>query len=80
MSYAQAKQIALLRLELRARWSAGDTAAAAATLARLTQLAQAADSDHELIAELRRWMIKLAAAGEFGPASGSGAADPARGA
>lgn len=59
MSYAQAKEIALLRLELRARWNAGDRAGAGAALARLTQVA---GTDHELVAEIRRWMVKLEAA------------------
>ncbi|HET7505803.1 MAG TPA: hypothetical protein VFK02_32515 [Kofleriaceae bacterium] len=59
MSYAEAKEIALLRLELRARWSVGDRAAARAALARFTQ---AAGTDDELAAEVRRWAIKLDAA------------------
>jgi hypothetical protein len=58
MSYAEAKEIALLRLELRASCSAGDRAAAGAALARLTQMA---GNDNELVAEIRRWMIKLGA-------------------
>jgi hypothetical protein len=61
MSYAQAKQIALVRLELRACWSNGDRAAARAALARLTQAAAIATDDDELAAEVRRWTIKLAA-------------------
>jgi hypothetical protein len=59
MSYAEAKKIALLRLELRASWNSGDHVAAGAALARLTQVA---GTDDELAAELRRWTIKLAAA------------------
>ena len=59
MSYAQAKEIALVRLELRACWSIGDRHAASAALARL---AQAAGDERELAAEVRRWTIKLAAA------------------
>jgi len=59
MSYAQAKEIALLRLELRASCDAGDRAAAGAALARL---AEVAGSDGELAAEIRRWSIKLGAA------------------
>jgi len=59
MSYAQAKEIALLRLELRASWSTGDRVAAGAALARLMQMA---GNDHELAAEVRRWRIKLGAA------------------
>lgn len=59
MSYAQAKEIALLRLELRASCNAGDRAAAGAALARLVQVAGA---DGELVAEIRRWSIKIGAA------------------
>jgi hypothetical protein len=59
MSYAQAKEIALLRLELRASWSADDRAAARAALARLIQVM---GSDGELRAEVRRWSVKLDAA------------------
>ena len=58
MSYAEAKEIALLRLELRASWHAGDRVAAAAALARLTQMA---GNDNDLAAEVRRWAIKLTA-------------------
>jgi hypothetical protein len=58
MSYAEAKEIALLRLELRASWNTGDRIAADAALARL---AQVASSDAELAAEIRRWRVKLAA-------------------
>ena len=58
MSYAEAKEIALARIELRACWSAGDRAAAGAALARL---AEAVHGDAELDAEVRRWQIKLAA-------------------
>ena len=56
MSYAEAKQIALLRLELRACWERRDRDAAGAVLARLTQ---AAGNDNELAAEVRRWECKL---------------------
>jgi hypothetical protein len=59
MSYAHAKEIALVRLELRACWSSQDRVAAAAALARF---AQVAGDDRELGAEVRRWTIKLAAA------------------
>ena len=59
MSYAEAKEIALLRLELRASWQVGDCAAAGAALARLSQVAV---NDSELAAEVRRWRIKLGAA------------------
>ncbi|HUJ57182.1 MAG TPA: hypothetical protein VLX92_01755 [Kofleriaceae bacterium] len=57
MSYAEAKQIALLRLELRACWARADRAGAGAALARLTQVV---GNDNELAAEVRRWMVKLA--------------------
>jgi hypothetical protein len=59
MSYAEAKEIALLRLELRVSWNTGDRAAAGAALARLTQVAS---NDDELAAEVRRWRVKLGAA------------------
>jgi hypothetical protein len=59
MSYTEAKEIALLRLELRASWSSGDRVAAGAALARLRLVA---GNDNELAAEVRRWMIKLGAA------------------
>jgi hypothetical protein len=58
MSYAEAKEIALARIELRASWSTGDRAAAGAALARLVQIA---GDDGELAAEVRRWKIKLGA-------------------
>jgi hypothetical protein len=57
MSYAQAKEIALLRLSLRACWANGDRAGAVALLAQLTA---AAGNDNDLVAETRRWAIKLA--------------------
>ncbi len=57
MSYAEAKEIALLRLELRACWERSDRAGAAAALARL---AHRVGNDNELAAEIRRWTIKLA--------------------
>lgn len=59
MSYAEAKEIALLRLELRTSFRTGDRVAADAALARLRQVA---GNDNELVAEVRRWMIKLGAA------------------
>ena len=59
MSYAEAKEIALLRLELRASFRTGDHAAAGVALARLRQVA---GTDDELAAEVRRWMIKLGVA------------------
>ena len=58
MSYAEAKEIALLRIAIRDCWNAGDRAAARTALARFQQLAQ---NDNELVAESRRWAIKLAA-------------------
>jgi hypothetical protein len=57
MSYAEAKQIALLRLELRACYERDDRAAAGMALARLGQVA---GNDNELAAEVRRWAAKLA--------------------
>jgi hypothetical protein len=59
MSYAEAKEIALARIELRESWSIGDRAAAGAALARLVKVAR---DDEELAAEVRRWKIKLEAA------------------
>ena len=59
MSYTEAKEIALLRLELRASWNIGDRTAASAALARLAKLAS---TDGELAAEIRRWQVKLGAA------------------
>ncbi|MDB4954635.1 MAG: hypothetical protein JWO36_2204 [Myxococcales bacterium] len=56
MSYAEAKQIALLRLELRACWERQDRAGAAIVLAQLTQVV---GNDNELAAEVRRWTVKL---------------------
>lgn len=56
MSYAEAKQIALLRLELRSCWEREDYAGAGVALARLTQVA---GNDNELAAEVRRWACKL---------------------
>lgn len=58
MSYAEAKEIALLRLELRACWEAGDREGAAKALSRLVELAS---NERELCAETRRWSAKLAA-------------------
>jgi predicted ATPase len=57
ITYAEAKEIALLRLELRASWDRGDHAAAKLALAGL---AQRAGNDNELTAECRRWWVKLA--------------------
>jgi hypothetical protein len=58
MSYAEAKEIALLRLELRACWDRGDGAGARLALARLSQIV---GNDHELAAEFRRWTSRFAA-------------------
>jgi hypothetical protein len=57
ITYAEAKEIALLRLELRTSWERGDHAAAKLALATL---AQRAGNDNELTAECRRWWVKLA--------------------
>ncbi len=57
MSYADAKEIALLRLELRACFERSDRPGAVAALAELTQRI---GNDNELAAEVRRWTIKLA--------------------
>jgi len=57
-SYAEAKEIALARIELRESFRIGDRAAADAALARLVKVAH----DDELAAEVRRWKIKLGAA------------------
>lgn len=59
MSYAEAKEIALVRIQLRESWSIGDRVAAGAALARLVQMSR---GDDELAAEIRRWRIKLEAA------------------
>lgn len=56
MSYAEAKQIALLRLDLRACWERGDVDGA---LKALSALSRAAGNDNELAAEIRRWSVKL---------------------
>jgi len=56
MSYAEAKQIALLRLELRACWDRHDRDGAGVALAQLTKVV---GNDNELAAEVRRWAFKL---------------------
>lgn len=56
MSYAQAKEIALLRLELRACSERHDREGAEQLLQRLSL---AAGNDNELSAEVRRWYIKF---------------------
>ncbi len=58
MSYAQAKELALLRLALRQCWAAGDRAEALGLLAQMTIIAGIVN-DNELVAELRRWAVKL---------------------
>jgi len=57
MSYAEAKEIALLRQELRACLSRADREAAAGALDRLAQMA---GNDNELVAEARRWALRFA--------------------
>jgi hypothetical protein len=57
MSYAEAKEIALLRLELRACWDTGDRRGAKTALARLWQVV---GNDNELAAEAKRWTFKIA--------------------
>lgn len=59
MSYAEAKEIALLRIELRACWDTGDQDGARAALARLWQVV---GNDNELAAEARRWSFRFTAA------------------
>lgn len=56
MSYAEAKEIALLRLELRACWDRSDRANG---LASARRLAQVAGNDNELVAEARRWVVRF---------------------
>jgi hypothetical protein len=57
MSYREAKEIALLRIELRACWDRADRLGADAALAALSARV---GNDNELAAEVRRWTIKLA--------------------
>jgi hypothetical protein len=59
MSYAEAKEIALLRLELRACWDKGDRGGAEAALTRLWQVV---GNDNELAAEAKRWSVKFSPA------------------
>ena len=56
MSYADAKQIADLRQELRACWDRRDLTGAVAALARLTECAI---GNSELAAEVKRWTFRL---------------------
>ncbi len=58
MSYAEAKEIALLRLELRACWDRGDRSGAELALVKLWQVVK---NDTELAAEAKRWAIKFTA-------------------
>ena len=57
MSYAEAKEIALLRLELRACWDREDRVGGRASAMRFTQVA---GNDNELAAEARRWVSRFA--------------------
>lgn len=59
MSYAEAKQIADLRQELRACWDRRDLTGAAVALSRLTGCAI---GNSELTAEVKRWTFRLHAA------------------
>ncbi len=56
MSYAEAKQIALLRVELRSCWENQDYTGAGVALARLSAVA---GNDNELAAEVKRWAFRL---------------------
>lgn len=56
MSYAEAKQIALLRLELRSCWERADYAGASVALASLRQMSS---NDNELQAEVKRWAVRI---------------------
>lgn len=56
MSYAEAKEIALLRLELRACWDRADRIGGRASA---TRFAQVAGNDNELVAEARRWAARF---------------------
>jgi hypothetical protein len=57
MSYAEAKEIALLRAQLRTCWDAQDRPGA---LAALDRMARVAGNDNELTAEVRRWAVRFA--------------------
>ena len=62
MSYAEAKEIALLRLELRACWDRHDRLMPdPRPLAVLERMAHLARNDNELAAEVRRWVCRFAA-------------------
>ena len=58
MSYAEAKQIALLRAELRSCWETEDYTGASVALARLSAL-PVVGNDNELAAEVKRWAFRL---------------------
>lgn len=58
MSYAEAKQIALLRVELRSCWENQDYTGARVALARLCGVVDAGN-DNELAAEVKRWAFRL---------------------
>ena len=57
MSYAEAKELALLRQALRTCWESHDRQGA---FAALTRMAQVAGNDSELCAEVRRWTCRFA--------------------
>jgi hypothetical protein len=56
MSYAEAKQIAELRQELRACWDRRDHFGAVVALARLSQCSR---DNYELSAEVKRWSFRV---------------------
>ena len=57
MSYAEAKEIAVLRLTLRTCLDRRDRTGAHVAL---TRMAQVAGNDDELAAEVRRWSLRFA--------------------
>lgn len=57
MSYAEAKEIALLRMELRTCWDRGDRSGAELALVKLWQVVK---NDTELAAEAKRWAVRFA--------------------
>ncbi len=66
MSYAEAKQIAVLRQQLRACWQSGDFTGATDALASLTRIA---GEDSDLIGEVKRWAFRLDAPAPAAPHS-----------
>jgi hypothetical protein len=56
MSYREAQQIAMLRMELRACWERADRAGA---LRAMSALSHIAENDNELVAETRRWAARF---------------------